>query len=190
MVAVPRVRAVKDIGGSMQSICVGRHVITVGDMPGCRIAGSLDFGWAGYGKSSAITSCPSATCTVPPLCAGVTITVPRAVLGALDGADGTEDTDGRDGTGAVDRDGVADRDDGPAPDGPALDGPALDGPGADGPEALVPEAELAPGPDSDPLVDPSADPSADPPTEPPAASCVELADTVPEAPDDAAPAFT
>lgn len=150
----------------MQSICVGRHVITVGDMPGCRIAGSPDFGWAGYGKSSAITSCPGATCTVPPFCAGVTTTAPRAVLGALDGGDGGDGGDGRDGTGAVDRDGVADRDDGPVLDAPVLDAPELDPPDPDGPVLDAP------------------------PTEPPAASCVELADTVPEAPDDAVPAFT
>jgi hypothetical protein len=55
--------------------------MTIGDAPGARIAGLLDFGWAGDGNWAAITSVPSATWIVVPFCAGVTVTVPCPVLG-------------------------------------------------------------------------------------------------------------
>lgn len=87
-----------------------------------------------------------------------------AVLGVLDGTEGRDDAGG---TGTVDREGVVGRDEVPELESSELDGTELDGLGLDG---LGPELD-------------GAEPS-------PAAPSVELADTVPEAADELAPAFT
>ncbi|GAA1970559.1 hypothetical protein [Catenulispora subtropica] len=95
-----------------------------------------------------------------PFCAGVTVTAPCAVLGALEGTDG--------------RDGVGGRDDGFALGGElrlAVDEGVV-GAVVGEPEVALPAGGLGVGLESA------------------AGSCVELAETVPEAPPDEAPAFT
>jgi len=97
--AVPRARATKVIGGPMHAEPGGRHAMYIGEMPGSSTAGLVDFGCAGHGNISAVTSWPSATWIVMPFCAGVTVTLPCAVLGAgLGGGEdrGGEGVDGRD----------------------------------------------------------------------------------------------
>lgn len=176
--AVPGSCAVKLIGGSVQFVPGARQAITIGATPGCRTAGSLDFGWAGYGNISAITCCPGATWTVVPLAAGVTTAGSRTVLGG--GEDRTE------GFGAVAVVGT--------PGGPGGAG----GRGEDGTDLLLGGAGLrfvadegVPGPVmagelSEKPVDALAT-GAGP--DPGAASRVELADTVPGAPGEEAAAF-
>lgn len=84
----------------MHAVPGGWHTITIGEIPGSNTAGLVDFGCAGHGNISAVTSWPSATWIVMPFCAGVTVTLPCAVLGAeLGGGEdrGGEGVDGRDG---------------------------------------------------------------------------------------------
>lgn len=104
--AVPRAWATNVVGGSVHGVPGGRHMMTIGETPGSRTDGLLDFGAAGHGNISAVTSWPSATWMVWPFCAGVTITFPCPVLGGGDdterggvgvgGRDGSEDAGGED----------------------------------------------------------------------------------------------
>lgn len=83
--AVPGSAASNVWGGAVHTVPGGRQAITIGEMPGFSTAGLLDFGSAGHGNIAATTSCPTATWIVAPFCAGVTVTVPWAVLGGLVG---------------------------------------------------------------------------------------------------------
>ncbi len=79
--AVPRARAAKVRGGPTHAPPGGWHTIAIGEMPGARTAGLLDVGAEGQGNCAAITMVPTATWSVVPFCAGVTVTVPWARLG-------------------------------------------------------------------------------------------------------------
>jgi hypothetical protein len=75
----------------------GRHTIAIGDTPGARIDGLVDAGAEGNGNCDAITSVPTATWKVIPLCAGVTVIVPCLTLGGADGVVGGLGRTGEDG---------------------------------------------------------------------------------------------
>jgi hypothetical protein len=104
----------------------------IGEMPGARIAGLLDVGAAGQGNCPATMFVPSATWMVPPFWAGVTVTVPCAVLGAgaegVDGGCGVGDAECAVvgvGGGTADGDGALDVVPGPFPEsGAEADGEA------------------------------------------------------------------
>lgn len=92
--AVPRARARNVRGGAVHAVPPGRQTIDIGEIPGASTAGLVDIGAEGQGNCAAMTSVPTATWMVVPLCAGVTVTVPCVVLGT--------DVGRRDGAGAAD----------------------------------------------------------------------------------------
>ena len=79
--AVPRCLA-RNVRAGAEHVLPGRHTMLIGETPGAKTAGLVDVGVEGHGNCSAMTSVPTATWRVVPFCAGVTVIVPCAVLGA------------------------------------------------------------------------------------------------------------
>lgn len=134
-------------GGAVHVLPGGRHTMIIGETPGARTAGLVEAGAEGHGNCSATISVPIATWRVVPLCAGVIVIVPCAVLGAEagglgwgdDGADGEAGRDGADELDGADEDGLPEAEPPCAPESEGVLGGDCD---AD-PEAL-------PGPVPDP----------------------------------------
>ena len=166
----------------MQLVPGARQAITIGETPGCRTAGSLEIGRAGYGNCSAITCWPGATWTVVPFWAGVTITGSCAEPGG--GEDRTE------GFGAVAVVGSAG---GPGGAGRRDEDGGEDGtdrlPGVAGLRLVVDEGVPGPVAAGEPSVESVGAFATGAGSDPGAASRVELADTVLKAPGDEAAAF-